>query len=74
MVSATDSDSGNYVPFDLSPNDTAEYIVSAVVASASMPCIFPPKNMAKFNLSINLIDGGTVWDNNMISGINKCMQ
>ena len=42
---------------------------SAVIASASMPFIFPPLNMTEFGLPWLLIDGGSTWNNNMISGV-----
>lgn len=46
MVSAVDANSGNYIPFDLSEKFSDEYQVSAVIGSASMPFVFPHKNMA----------------------------
>ena len=50
FVSAVDAETGSYVPFSIydEPGETktsAEFKVSAVVGSASMPFIFPPKNM-----------------------------
>lgn len=37
-----------------------------------MPFIFPPRNMTEFGLDALLIDGGSTWNNNMISAINDC--
>ena len=72
IVSAVDSDSGNYMPFDLSDKVSDEYQVSAVVGSAAMPFVFPAKSMHEFGLPYNLVDGGSTWNNNMITGIKKC--
>ena len=37
-----------------------------------MPFIFPPTNMSKFGLDALLIDGGSTWNNNMISAVKDC--
>ena len=57
-------------------NDTMslEEKVSSVVGSASMPFAFPPRNMSQFGEDTLLIDGGSTWNNNMISGIADCKQ
>jgi hypothetical protein len=49
-------------------------IASAVAGSAAMPFIFPPMNMSKFGLDQLLMDGGTTWNNNMVSGVEECMK
>jgi predicted acylesterase/phospholipase RssA len=46
-----------------------EYKVSAVVGSASIPFVFPPRDMSPYGQDNLLIDGGSGWNNNMISGI-----
>lgn len=53
FVSACDVESGAYKAFSLYDEPGAEissmeYKVSAVVGSASMPFIFPPRNMTEF--------------------------
>lgn len=78
IVSANDANSGSYIPMQL--HDTEEivtstkYKVSAVVGSASMPFVFPPRDMKEFGLPVLLIDGGSSWNNNMISGIEECFK
>ena len=73
FVSANDAISGVYIPFALhDPTKSEKYRVSAVVGSASMPFVFPPRDMSEFGLNALLIDGGSTWNNNMISAINDC--
>ena len=73
-VSAVDSITGSYIPFSLhDESKSADYRVSAVVGSASMPFIFPPRNMSKFGVDALLIDGGSTWNNNMISAVKDCL-
>ena len=72
-VSANDAISGSYIPFALhDETKSVEYRVSAVVGSASMPFVFPPRNMSKFGIDALLIDGGSTWNNNMISAVQDC--
>jgi len=79
FVSACDVESGNYKAFSLydepgAPKSSKEYKVSAVVGSASMPFIFPPRNMSEFGYPMQLMDGGSVWNNNMVTAIDECMK
>ena len=79
FVSAVDAESGSYVPFSLydepgTNNTSAEFKVSAVVGSASMPFIFPPMNMSQFGYDMQLIDGGSTWNNNFVTAIDQCMK
>jgi len=79
FVSAVDAESGAYVPFSLFDEKdelptASSYKVSAVVGSASMPFIFPPRNMMAFGYNMQLMDGGSTWNNNMITAINECMK
>jgi predicted acylesterase/phospholipase RssA len=53
---------------EIDPEDRL-FIASAVVGSSSIPFMFPPRNMTQFGLDYLMIDGGTTWNNNMISGI-----
>jgi predicted acylesterase/phospholipase RssA len=71
IVSANDVNTGSYRQIRLHEIDPENllYIASAVVGSASIPFVFPPMNMSPFGLDSLLIDGGTSWNNNMISGI-----
>ena len=48
-------------------------IVSSVVGSASVPFFFPPRDMSEFGENTLLIDGGTSWNSNLISGVEECL-
>jgi hypothetical protein len=73
IVSAVDSLIGTYIDFKL--NDmTNKAAASAVIGSAAVPVVFPPKNMSEFGRDVLLVDGGfTAWNNNLISGIQACL-
>ncbi len=43
---------------------------TAVLASASIPGLFPPTKLREYNL----IDGGSAWNLNIIGAINKCKE
>lgn len=67
-VSAVDVNTAAYVPFG---NDTpASDWAQAVRSSASIPGVFPPQHME----DKILMDGGTVWNTNLISAIDHCME
>jgi hypothetical protein len=69
IVSADDSVTGDYVPFD-SDKFSVEEMPIRVVSSASIPFIFPDRHINDWIL----MDGGTVWNTNMVSAIDKCME
>lgn len=54
-------------------NNDKEKIISSVVGSGSVPFFFPPRNMSKFGENLLLIDGGTSWNNNLVSGVKECL-
>ena len=73
IVSANDANSGAYISMHLYNSTMSnEQKVASIVGSASVPFAFPPYNMSRFGLPYLLMDGGTTWNNNMISGINEC--
>ena len=76
IASATDIQNGNYISNKLHEMDQSNYemLASAVAGSAAMPFIFPPMNMSKFGLDQLLMDGGTTWNNNMVSGVDECLK
>ena len=43
---------------------------TAIVSSASMPAIFPPR---LFDGKV-LMDGGTVWNTNLASAVDRCLE
>ena len=65
-VAAVNVNNGNYEIFDEST--PPQYYPLIVVASASVPFAFPPTT---YNGKV-LMDGGTAWNTNMISAIEKC--
>lgn len=76
VVSANDAKTGSFVSIPLHEIDPENplYVASAVVGSASIPFVFPPKDMTEFGLDYLLIDGSSTWNNNMISGIKECFK
>lgn len=66
MVSAVDVNTGQYVTFD----ETIPFadVPMSIVSSSSIPFLFPP---ATFRGHL-LMDGGTVWNTNMVSAVEKC--
>ena len=59
---------GSYVPFyEDTPLDLLPY---AVTASASIPFIFPPQHINNYVL----MDGGTIWNVNLISAADRCRE
>ena len=53
---------------------TTEAAAAAVVGSAAVPIVFPPMNMSKYGVDALLMDGGTTWNNNLISGVDECLK
>ena len=68
VASAVDVNTGSYVTF----NESTPFadLPTAVVSSSSIPFVFPHRH---FDGRI-LMDGGTVWNTNMISAVNRCME
>lgn len=56
---------GNYVVF----NETTHDPVKAIVSSASLPVIFPHQVWPD---GVVCMDGGTVWNTNLASAIQRC--
>lgn len=76
IASATDILNGVYRSYRLHEFDQSnhEMIASAIVGSAAMPFVFPPMNMSKFGYDDYLMDGGTTWNNNMVTGVEECLK
>lgn len=70
MVGATDFETGEEIVFDFDDLNNEEY-VDAVLASASVPVVFPPTKLQGRVLIDSLSTG---WNVNMISAIQKCME
>mmetsp|Transcript_8287 Transcript_8287/g.13862 ORF Transcript_8287/g.13862 Transcript_8287/m.13862 type:complete len:208 (+) Transcript_8287:533-1156(+) len=69
IASAVDYKTAGYFPMDFDDLEPSEY-PTAIVASSSFPVAFPP---TKFK-GRELIDGGSVWNLNIISALDKCVQ
>lgn len=69
-VSAVDVENGEYVTFN--DNDEGDFsdFPSKVVASASVPFVFPNRKIG----NRTFMDGGTTWNTNLISAIERCME
>lgn len=74
IVSANDANTGAYIHLPLHDMTDHKMITSAVVGSASIPFFFPPRDMKEFGLDAILIDGGTSWNNNLVSGVDECLK
>ncbi len=68
VVSTVDTQTGNYNQFDEStPRDQ---IPTVVISSASIPAVFSDR---KYKGGVYM-DGGTVWNTNVVSAINRCLE
>ena len=68
-VSSVDSSSGQYV-ITREDEVSEEEFAERVVASASIPFVFPHRHIKNWTL----MDGGTVWNTNLVSAIDRCME
>lgn len=68
-VSAVDVNTGSYVTFTDKDTSFWDYPLR-VVSSASIPFIFPHRHVGNYIL----MDGGTVWNTNLVSAIDRCME
>ena len=68
VVSAVDVSSGKYILFD----EKMPYhdLPTTIKASASIPFLFSPTEYAGHVL----MDGGTVWNTNLVSAVDKCKE
>ena len=73
-VSAIDANDGLYYSFGLHEYSDLSKSVDAVVGSAAMPFVFPPKKFTMDDGSVlDLMDGGSTWNNNMVPAIEDCL-
>jgi len=68
VVAADDTRTGTYHTFD--ETTPAEEVATAVISSASIPAVFPDRKYK----DLVLMDGGTVWNTNLVSAVNKCVE
>ena len=68
-MGATDLLTGSIITLDYDELEKEEY-VSAIIGSASVPVIFPPRDFR----GQKLIDGGVSWNLNIVSAFKKCLE
>ena len=67
VVSSVDVDTGEYMAYT-EKTVNLEEIPYAALASGSIPAVFPPMHFD----GRYLMDGGTVWNTNANTAVNKC--
>ena len=67
VVGAVDFTTGAYHSLDLADYRKSEWS-TAFISSASLPGIFPPVHLR----DMHLMDGGTVWNIDLIGAFEKC--
>jgi predicted acylesterase/phospholipase RssA len=68
VVSSVDANTGSYHLF----NETTEDPMKAILSSASIPFVFPDQDWSQFGMVG--IDGGTVWNTNLVSAVQRCRE
>jgi predicted patatin/cPLA2 family phospholipase len=58
------------VIFDEKSTNTLEDLTSAIIASSSIPFVFPNRHFK----GMTMMDGGTAWNDNLITAVNKCLE
>ena len=67
VLSAVDIENGNYLTFDESYPD----LVKAALSSSAIPFVFPNQHLSNGSI---MMDGGTVWNLNLVSAIKRCRE
>ena len=68
-MAAVDLNSGGYIVMDQN-TITRDDLATAAMASGSIPGIFPPREL----YGHRMVDGGTVWNVNIDSAIDQCLE
>ena len=68
-ISSANVDKGNYEVFTKERVALSDMPVIAM-ASGSIPTVFPNQHYR----GMNLMDGGTIWDVNIDSAVNTCLE
>ena len=66
-LSCVDAVSGAYVVFD----ETTDNLAKAMLSSGSIPFVFPYQEWPN---GVVCMDGGTVWNTNLATTINRCRE
>ena len=67
-VNAANVETGGYESFNQTNTAIAD-IAQAAVSSSSIPGIFPPQHFK----GMVLMDGGTIWDVDLLSAVEQCL-
>ena len=67
VVSGVDVETGNYVLW----NETTSQPAKAAVTSASIPFVFP---LQTWSNGLKVMDGGAVWNTNLVSAVQRCKE
>lgn len=68
QVSCVDINTGSYVVFDEHYPDLAR----AILGSAAIPFVFPHQHFDE--LGVICMDGGTVWNTNLVGAVKRCRE
>ena len=68
VVSSVDANSGSYIQWDENSSDP----MKAVMSSAAIPFVFP--NQKWDDPQVVAIDGGSVWNTNLVSAVKRCQE
>ena len=68
-VASGDANTGDFVTFDQT-NMPFSNLHQAALASGSIPGVFPPQLMG----DMALMDGGTIYDVNVVSAVQQCLE
>lgn len=66
-VSAVDMETGNYEVYDETNPDP----IKAIISSASIPFVFPNQQWSDGTV---VMDGGAVWNLNLVSAVKRCRE
>jgi hypothetical protein len=68
VVSCVDANSGTYLPFTEQSDD----FIDGIIASAAIPFVFP--NIQFPQQDAVCMDGGSVWNTNLVSALERCRE
>ena len=72
VVSSVDANSGAYHLFNETIQNVTDDPMKAILSSASIPFVFPDQKWSQYNMVG--IDGGTVWNTNLVSAVQRCRE
>jgi hypothetical protein len=70
VVASVDANTGSYHTF----NETIDDPMKAILSSASIPFVFPNQKWDSLNPKMVGMDGGTVYNTNLVSTVQRCRE